>query len=126
MLDLARYRPVSPMPAITRDLSIAVADDDDGETLGDRVRDALGAGARCVEEVRVVSATAYRQLPASAIRRLGARPGQKNLLLRVVLRDLDTTLTSEDANRLRDRIYRALHQGTRYEWAERPGAVPAP
>jgi phenylalanyl-tRNA synthetase alpha chain len=125
MLDLAQYRPVSPMPAITRDLSIAVADDDDGETLGDRVRDALGTGARCVEEVRVVSATAYRQLPASAVHRLGARPGQKNLLLRVVLRDLDTTLTSEDANRLRDRIYRTLHQGTRYEWAERPGAVPA-
>jgi phenylalanyl-tRNA synthetase alpha chain len=126
MLDLARYRPVSPMPAITRDLSIAVADDDDEETLGDRIRDALGADARCVEEVRVVSATAYRQLPASAVRRLGARPGQKNLLLRVVLRDMDTTLTSEDANRLRDRIYRALHQGTRYQWAKRPGAVPAP
>jgi phenylalanyl-tRNA synthetase alpha chain len=112
MLDLAPYRRVSSMPAITRDLSIAVADDDDDETLGDRVRDALGADARCVEEVRVVSATAYRQLPASAIGRLGARPGQKNLLLRVVLRDLDTTLTSEAANALRDRIYRALHQGT--------------
>jgi phenylalanyl-tRNA synthetase alpha chain len=95
MLDLAPYRPVSSMPAITRDLSIAVADDDDEETLGDRVRDALGADARRVEEVRVVAATTYRQLPAPAIARLGARPGQKNLLLRVVLRDLDTTLTSE-------------------------------
>src|SRR5215813_8858816 len=60
MLDLAPYRRVSPMPAITRDLSIAVADDDDAETLGDRVRDALGTAARCVEEVGVVSATAYR------------------------------------------------------------------
>jgi phenylalanyl-tRNA synthetase alpha chain len=123
MLDLAPYRRVSSMPAITRDLSIAVADDEDGETLGDRVRDALGADARCVEEVRVVSATTYRQLPAPAIGRLGARrPGQKNLLLRVVLRDLDTTLTSEAANSLRDRIYRALHQGTGHELAERPGA----
>jgi phenylalanyl-tRNA synthetase alpha chain len=126
MLDLAPYRPVSSMPAITRDLSIAVADDDDEETLGDRVRDALGADARRVEEVRVVAATTYRQLPAPAIARLGARPGQKNLLLRVVLRDLDTTLTSEAANILRDRIYRALHQGTAHQHAERPGAVPAP
>jgi len=126
MLDLAPYRRVSSMPAITRDLSIAVADDDDAETLGDRVRDALGAEARCVEEVRVVSATAYRQLPASAIGRLGARPGQKNILLRVVLRDLDTTLTGEAANALRDRIYRALHQGTEYQLAERPGAGTAP
>ena len=126
MLDLAPYRRVSSMPAITRDLSIAVADDDDEETLGDRVRDALGADARCVEEVRVISATAYRQLPAAAIGRLGARPGQKNILLRVVLRDLDTTLTGEAANALRDRIYRALHQGTEYQLAERPGAGTAP
>ncbi len=106
------------MPAITRDLSVAVSADDDEETLGDRVRDALGADARCVEEVRVLSATACEQLPESAIARLGARPGQTNLLVRVVLRDLDTTLTNEAANALRDRIYRALHQGTRYQWAE--------
>ena len=98
MLDLARYQPVSPMPPITRDLSVAVSGDDDEETLGDRVRDALGADTSCVEEVRVFSATGYQQLPASAIGRLGAKPGQKNLLARVVLRDL-------------------LHQGTGYQWA---------
>lgn len=120
MLDLARYRHVSSMPSIIRDLSLAVADDDDEETLGDRVRDALGADTRCVEEVRVLSATAYRQLPASAISRLGAKPGQKNLLVRVVLRDLEKTLTSQTANALRDRIYRALHQGTEYQWAGLP------
>ncbi len=123
MLDLARYRPVSSMPAITRDLSIAVADDDDEETLGDRVRDALGAEASCVEEVRVLSATAWPQLPAAAISRLGARPGQKNLLVRVVLRDLDRTITGDAANVLRDRIYRALHQGTGHQWAAGPGAA---
>jgi len=117
MLGLARYQHVSSMPAITRDLSVAVAEDDDEETLGDRVRDALGADTSCVEEVRVLSATAYQQLPASAIGRLGAKPGQKNLLVRVVLRDLETTLTNETANALRDRIYRALHQGTEYQWA---------
>jgi phenylalanyl-tRNA synthetase alpha chain len=120
MLDLAPYQPVSSMPPITRDLSVAVADDDDEETIGDRVRDALGTGAGCVEEVRVLSATAYQQLPAAVARRLGARPGQQNLLVRVVLRDLDKTLTSEAANALRDRIYQALHQGTEYQWAERP------
>jgi len=117
MLDLARYQPVSSMPAITRDLSVAVPEDEDEETLGDRVRDALGADASCVEEVRVLSATVYRHLPASAIGRLGARPGQKNLLVRVVLRDLDKTLTNQTANALRDRIYRALHQGTEYQLA---------
>jgi phenylalanyl-tRNA synthetase alpha chain len=117
MRDLARYRPASPMPAVTRDLSVAVAGDDDEETLGDRVRDALGDDASCVEEVRVLSATPYEQLPAAAAGRLGAKPGQKNLLVRVILRDLDKTLTSETANALRDRIYQALHQGTEYQWA---------
>ena len=117
MHDLTRYRRVSVMPAITRDLSVAVAADDDEETLGDRVRDALGPDANRVEEVRVLSAAPYQELPASAVSRLGARPGQQNLLVRVVLRDLDKTLTSEAANDLRDRIYRALHQGTEYQWA---------
>jgi phenylalanyl-tRNA synthetase alpha chain len=117
MHDLARYQQVSMMPAITRDLSVAVPEDEDEETLGDRVRDALGSDTSCVQEVRVLSATAYRQLPPSAISRLGAKPGQKNLLVRVVLRDLDKTLTNQTANALRDRIYRALHQGTEYQWA---------
>jgi phenylalanyl-tRNA synthetase alpha chain len=81
-------------------------------TIGDRVRDALGTDAGCVEEVRVLSANAYQHLPPAAFRRLGARPGQKNLLVRVALLDLNQTLTSQAANALHDRIYRALHQGT--------------
>jgi phenylalanyl-tRNA synthetase alpha chain len=117
MLDLASYQPVSSMPPITRDLSIAVAEDEDEETLGDHVREALGADASSVEEIRVLSTTAYQHLPASAIARLGANPRQKNLLVRVVLRDLDKTLTNQTANALRDRIYPALHQGTGYQWA---------
>ncbi len=126
MADLARYRPVSSRPAITRDLSVAVAADEDEETLGDRVRDALGGDVACVEEVRVLSATACERLPEAAARRLGARPGQTNLLVRVVLRDLERTLTNEAANSLRDRIYLAIHQGTRYQWAHGiapPGAA---
>ena len=111
MRDLARYQRISSMPPVTRDLSVAVAGDEDEETLGDRVREALGADASCVEEVRVLSATAWDRLPAAAARRLGARPGQKNLLVRVVLRDLEETLTSQAANALRDRIYLAIHQG---------------
>jgi phenylalanyl-tRNA synthetase alpha chain len=124
MLDLARYRPVSAMPAITRDLSVAGPADDDAETLGDRVRDALGEDARCVEEVRILASAACARLPAAALARLGASPGQRNLLVRVVLRDLDTTLTRQQANALRDRIYRALHQGTSYQWASQAAAGP--
>ena len=57
MRDLSLYRPVSNLPAITRDLSIAVAADVDAELLGDRVREALGADADCVEAVEVLSET---------------------------------------------------------------------
>ena len=50
-------------------------------------------------------------LPEVARKRLGIRPGQVNLLVRMVLRALDRTMTDRDANLLRDRIYRAVHAG---------------
>jgi phenylalanyl-tRNA synthetase alpha chain len=117
MLDLAPYRPVSTMPAITRDLSVAVDAHDNVDDLGDRVRTALGDDADAVEEVAVRSETPYEQLPASAVDRMGMAPGQKNVLVRVVLRHLERTLTDAEANELRDRIYAALHQGSAHEWA---------
>ncbi len=126
MADLAPYRPVSAMPAIRRDLSVAVDEGADDETLGDRIRDALGADADSVEDVTILSCAACADLPAAATARLGARPGQRNLLVRVVLRHLERTLTDDEANSLRDRIYAAVHQGTRHQWAARPAPEPAP
>jgi phenylalanyl-tRNA synthetase alpha chain len=111
MGDLSLYRPVSNRPAITRDLSIAVDNDDDVETLGDRVRDALGADADAVEAVEVLSETPGDELPPIARARLGLRAGQKNVLVRVTLRHAERTLTREEANGLRDRVYAALHDG---------------
>jgi phenylalanyl-tRNA synthetase alpha chain len=124
MLDLTPYRPVSAMPAVRRDLSVAVDAEPDDEILGDRIRDALGADADAVEDVAILSSTAPEDLPGPAAARLGARPGQRNLLVRVVLRHLERTLTDEEANSLRDRIYAAIHQGTRHQWAaaQRPRA----
>jgi phenylalanyl-tRNA synthetase alpha chain len=120
MQDLAPYRPVSSQPAIRRDISVAVAVSDDSETLGDRVRDALGPDADAVEDVGVLSATGADDLPAAAIARLGLLPGQQNLLVRVMLRRLERTLTDEEANELRDRIYAAIHQGSNQQWAVTP------
>jgi phenylalanyl-tRNA synthetase alpha chain len=119
MTDLAAYRPVSAMPPVRRDLSVAVADDDTAEDLGDRVRDALGQDADAVEEVGVLAETPYDQLPPRASARLGIRPGQKNVLVRVVLRHLERTLTDGEANQLRDRVYAAVHQGRAQQWAAR-------
>jgi phenylalanyl-tRNA synthetase alpha chain len=115
MANLAPYRTVSPMPSVVRDLSVAVDADDDVERLGDRVRSALGADADSVEEVAVVSETAYEELPASAVARMGMHRRHKNVLVRVVLRHLEHTLSDTDANALRDRIYTALHAGGAHE-----------
>lgn len=119
MADLSPYRMVSTMPATARDLSLIVADDLDGELLGDRVRAVLGADADAVEQVLVLAETGYADLPDAACDRTGIRADQKNLLLRIVLRDLTTTLTAADASALRDRVYAGLHEGERYEWSTR-------
>ncbi|WP_213450530.1 tRNA ligase subunit PheS family protein [Rhizomonospora bruguierae] len=119
MVDLSPYRPVSAMPPIRRDLSLAVDAALDTELLGDRVRDLLGERAGAVEEAIVLSETGYDDLPESARKRMGVRPGQKNVLLRIVLRDLDRTLPAAEANDLRDRVYAGLHRGAAHEWAGR-------
>ena len=51
-------------------------------------------------------------------------PDQKNVLLRVVLRDLSRTLTHGEATELRDAISAAVHEGAVSEWAARRGPVP--
>jgi phenylalanyl-tRNA synthetase alpha chain len=119
MRDLEPYRPVSLQPPLRRDLSIALAADTTTEELGDRVRAALGDGAAAVEAMEVVAETPGEELPPHAAERLGLRPGQKNVLLRVVLRHPTRTLTDEEANRLRDAIYAAVHEGTEWMWAAR-------
>ena len=90
---------------------------DAAEELGDRVREALGDRARDVEAVEVLAETPGEALPAAARARIGLQPGQKNVLLRVVLRPPDRTLTDAEANRLRDEVYAALHRGTAHQWA---------
>ena len=117
MLDLDAYRPVSSQPAMRRDLSIAVPAQTTSEELGDRARQALGARCASVEAIEVVSETPYAELPVVARERLGIEPGQKNVLLRVVIRDLERTLTAAEANALRDAVYAALHAGSVHAWA---------
>jgi phenylalanyl-tRNA synthetase alpha chain len=119
MGDITPYHAVSTMPAVQRDLSLVVGEDVDAEQLGDGVRAALGDRCDVVESIEVRSETLYGALPAAAVRRLCIEPDQKNVLLRVVLRALDRTLTHAECNTLRDDIYAALHRGKVSEWAAR-------
>jgi phenylalanyl-tRNA synthetase alpha chain len=117
MRDLEPYRPVSSMPPIRRDLSIAVGVETSSEELGDCVRSALGGDVESVEAIEILAETAGVDLPPAAASRLGIREGQKNVLLRVVLRHPTRTLSSNEANLLRDRVYAAVHMGTNHHWA---------
>jgi len=125
MLDLQPYRPVSCMPPMTRDLSLVLDGLTDAELLGDAIREALGERANWVEQVSVLAQVPCEQLPANAQARLGILPGQLNAVVRVVLRDLERTLTVAEGNRARDDLYARLHRGTRWEWIT-PRAAPEP
>ena len=117
MLDLAPYRPVSSMPPIRRDLSIATDAARGAEELGDRTREALGEDVEWIEEVRVVAETPWEALPPQARERLGIREGQKNVLMRVIIRHPTRSMTDAEANALRDRVYAAVHEGDAWQWA---------
>ena len=119
MTDLEPYRSVSDLPAVTRDLSVAISVDDDAEQLGDRIRTALGDRVDILEAVAIVSETSYSDLPPIARERLGINGAQKNVLVRLDLRPLDRTLTDAEANDLRDDVYEAIHEGSTGQWAGR-------
>ncbi|MCB5293030.1 hypothetical protein [Arthrobacter sp. SO3] len=113
LLDLDPYRPVSVMPEVRRDLSLVLgsAAEADVELLGDRARTALGADAEVLASLEIRAVTPASELPPAAVERLRLAPGHVNVLLRLVLQPLDRTLTDGEANRLRDRVYLALHRG---------------
>jgi phenylalanyl-tRNA synthetase alpha chain len=76
--------------------------------LGDRVRGALGEEAQWVEEIALVAVTPAAELSEAARLRLGLTGDQVNALVRVTLRHPSRTLSAEEANALRSRIWRAL------------------
>jgi phenylalanyl-tRNA synthetase alpha chain len=118
MLDLEPYTEVSAMPPTRRDLSIAVGGELTAQELGDRIRERVDPGLiETVEEVAVLAETPAAELPPQAIARIGLRHGQKNVLLRLVLRHPTRTLTAEEANRARNAVYAAIHEGGVHQWA---------
>jgi phenylalanyl-tRNA synthetase alpha chain len=117
MLDLDPFVPVSRQPPIRRDLSVAVAHDMTAETLGDRIREAMHTHLGQLESVDILNEVPYEALPPAAHARMGMRAGQKNVLLRLIIRDPARTLTNVEANAIRDRVYQAVHEGEQIEWA---------
>lgn len=110
MTNLNPYHPISKYPPICQDLSVSVSWNTNEEDICEIIKDSLGNNANAIEEIIIVSETPYERLPQKAIERLGIKPDQKNMLIRVVLRSHERSLTHEEANNMRDKIYRAVDQ----------------
>lgn len=106
--NLNPYQLVSKYPLIRQDLSVSVSDETNEEDVCETIKDALGENSDVIEEITILSETPYGQLPSKAIERLGISSGQKNLLIRVILRSHERSLTHEEANEMRNKIYRAV------------------
>ncbi|WP_315791744.1 hypothetical protein [Fischerella sp. JS2] len=109
MTNLEPYRPVSNQPSISRDMSIVTPVDTELEDICEQIIEALGNDAELLESVDVLSETHYHQLPPQAIQRLSMQPHQKNLLVRMTLRSLHSSITNSKANILRDLVYQKIH-----------------
>ena len=110
MSTLEPYKPVSKYPPVTHDLSISVAVDQTPEDVCETIRDAIGTDIQVLESAVILSETPYEQLPPKAIERLGIKAGQKNILVRIILRSPERSLHQEETNELRDKIYLAVDQ----------------
>jgi phenylalanyl-tRNA synthetase alpha chain len=106
MLDLDEYRAISRHPAAIRDISIMAAAHEDIETLGDQIRALTPEDV--IEEITILSETPAEQLPPHVQQRLEAKPGQKNVLIRVTMRAPERTLTDRETNEIRDRLLQGL------------------
>lgn len=111
MHDLNPWAPVSRLPSIARDISLAVTPGLSEEVLTERMLQAAGDCSDWIEEMQVKGRWAFADLPVQAIERLGLLPGQENVLLRVVLRDCSRSITTDEANALYADIQAAMHEG---------------
>ncbi|WP_313950117.1 hypothetical protein [Nostoc sp. FACHB-110] len=114
MTNLEPYNLVSNQPSISRDMSIVTGIDTDIEDICENIIKILDKDAELLESVEVLSDTPYNELPSLVIQRLGIQPHQKNLLLRMTLRSLHTSISNQQANILRNLVYQQIYQGNCY------------
>ncbi|BAT52043.1 phenylalanyl-tRNA synthetase alpha chain [Nostoc sp. NIES-3756] len=111
MTNLEPYILVSNQPSISRDMSIVTGIDTELEDICEQIVLILGKDAELLESVEILSDKPYHQLPDKVIHRLGIQPHQQNLLIRMTLRSLHTSIPNHQANILRDLVYQHIHQG---------------
>ena len=112
MTDLEPYHEVSNQPAIKRDMSYVVPQEYVEEDLNEDIRKSLDGKLKILESVEILNQTPYVDLSENVRKRLGCNPSQKNVLVRITLRDLERTLTNEEANQIYEQIYGKINKGT--------------
>lgn len=111
------FKPVSSMPAISRDMSICIKNSEREEDICERIKDVFGDAKEMIENVEILDRVPFEKLTETARARLGAQPGQDNILIRITLRHPDRTLTKQEATELYKIAYRKLHEGTGWDYA---------
>ena len=111
MYDLEKYKPVSLQPAIQRDMSYSVAKEYVEEDISQDIENAIGDDISSLEEIELLSETSYEDLPDLARAKLGINPNQKNVLVRITLRNLNKTITKKEANVIYEKIYKKVNKG---------------
>lgn len=112
MTNLEPYDEVSNQPAIRRDLSYSVPIQYVEEDISDDIRQALGDSLDSLESVEILSETSSSDLPDKIRERLGCGGNQKNVLVRITLRDLQRSITNSEANELYEKVYSQINKGT--------------
>lgn len=113
MKNIEKFKEVSSMPPISRDMSYCVPSDFTEEDICEDIKVAFGDQAFLIENVKIISRTKYEDLVPIAREKLGAQPGQDNVLVNIMLRHPDSTMTKKQANELYDAAYPKLNRGTK-------------
>lgn len=112
LIHLKKYKEVSKQPSMKRDLSIAVCDSVLIEELTEKILSNVTDNVKeKIESIELLNETNYENLNNIAIDRLGIIPNQKNMLIRIVVRDLTRSLMNEEANTIYTTIYQIIHEG---------------
>lgn len=113
MKNVEAFVNVSNQPAISRDMSYCIPENYTEEDIAEDIKDAFGEDSPLIENVSISSRTKFDDLAPIAKERLGASEGQDNILVKIILRHPDKTLTKKQANLLYDLAYPKLNKGSK-------------
>lgn len=111
MTNMDQFKNVSDQPALSRDMSYMIDSGDTEEDISEKIKEVFGEKSDLVEEVKILDRTPYEKLPPVARERLGANENQDNVLVRIILRHPEKTLTKKEAADLYEMAYPKLHRG---------------